>query len=56
MTKINCTICGENHATFEHRIYSKLKLMELGEEVSWLTMDKAGTHIERLVNKPETML
>ena len=27
---LTCGICGLNHATWEHRIYEKLRLVEIG--------------------------
>ena len=28
--RMNCEKCGRNHATWEHRIYEKIKLVEIG--------------------------
>lgn len=48
---MKCEKCGKPHATFEHRIYEKLKDMESGKEVAWLVLDTNGTHITRLVGE-----
>jgi hypothetical protein len=30
MSEFKCDVCGKGHATWEHRIYEKLKLAEAG--------------------------
>ncbi len=30
---LKCGICGKGHATWEHRIYEKLRLVEIGVPV-----------------------
>ena len=31
-----CRVCGKNHATWEHRIYEKIKLAEIGVPIERL--------------------
>lgn len=36
MTVLKCGVCGKNHATWEHRIYEKIKLVEIGVPIERL--------------------
>lgn len=47
-----CNICGKSHATWEHRIYEKLKLVESGVPIETLfIMPDEETGNETLNNK-----
>lgn len=36
MAELRCEICNSNHATWEHRIYEKIKLAEIGVPIERL--------------------
>lgn len=36
MGTLKCDVCGKAHATWEHRIYGKIKLVEMGVPIERL--------------------
>jgi len=36
MAELKCGVCGKSHATWEHRIYEKIKLAEIGVPIEHL--------------------
>lgn len=57
---IVCKICGKNHATFEHRIYEKLKLAASGVPIETLFImsneNTGNTVIDDKLNKIREVL
>ena len=41
MKTMNCDICGRNHATWEHKVFEKLRLAETGMPIErlFVTLD-----------------
>jgi len=51
--KFICAKCGKNHATWEHRIYEKIKLAEMGVPLERLFIILPDELEREVTNEPD---